>query len=212
MIVDPRDPVLDAEGAYAVLLGRARVLIVQDVTTRFTLAGFVGLMLDLDGVDERRVADDVGVTPAGLRRLLRVYRFWGTTRIAATGHLRASWWLYDRVALDPLTTPEDKERLLGLADQGVDVVRRELRRARDRVVRHLDSVAGDVDAVDPALMRGFSVNAVVIALETARERLDDLEAPTSAELTLISAALSPVIARFVDLQDGSFPRWEDVER
>lgn len=182
---------VDVRPTYVAFRDRARLLIAQDASTRLDLAGVLLEMCRLVG--EQQVAADVALSPSVIRRMLRVHRFWGDVRIAPDPdqpRLRASYHLYDRVALDPLLTDEVKAGIRTLADEGVGTVTRILRAERDRVLRAIQDAT-----TTPEVTHRLSVNQVVNALTVALEHLEELEDLTMNEFTDVSTLVNRVIAR-----------------
>jgi hypothetical protein len=182
---------VDVRPTYAAFRDRARLLVAQDANARLELAGLLLEMCRLVG--EERTAADVALSPAVVRRMLRVHRFWGDVRIApdpGRPWVRASYYLYDRVALDPLLTDEVKVEIRTLAEEGVEVVTRALRAERARVLRSIEEVT-----TSPEVTHRLTVNQVVNALTVALEHLEELDDLSTNEFTDVSVLVNKVIAR-----------------
>lgn len=129
------------EPSYTELLRRVRSLFARDVETRFEIALIVSKMLKQRTAIE--VAEDTDISPGGVERIARVSDFWGNVRIAPAGAGKrpAPWALYDRIALDPVLTADQKANIKRAAPlKGLAVVRQMLADARRPEVKRVEEI------------------------------------------------------------------------
>lgn len=138
--VTPAKVTTAVEPSYTELLRRARSLFARDVETRFELALIFSKMLDHKTPAE--VAEDTDMTPGGVARVAQVADFWGNIRIKADGAGKrpAPWFIYDRVALDPVITDQDRQRIKQAAPKGLSMVRELIAQARQVQTERLQKI------------------------------------------------------------------------